>query len=120
MSRAGLNKRRPSFPSDAPSAVLSKVDNVAEPSPPMALVKHGKYVLVGAGGCWWTGFWEAVGSVLEVERGWIWYVLGFGVLEEECGTESIRRRGLALAIGLHGATVVSRPCHLVWGVVEED
>jgi hypothetical protein len=67
----GLNKRRASLPSDAPPHVLKNVDNPIDPSsPPMALVKHGKYVLVGAGGIWWTGFLDGVGSVLEMERGW--------------------------------------------------
>jgi hypothetical protein len=37
----------------------------------MALIKHGKYVLAGVGGMWYTGFVDAVGSVLNIDRPWI-------------------------------------------------
>jgi len=84
MSKPTLNKRRPSFPSSAPKVVLSNVDTPATAlKPPMALIKHGKYVLAGAGGMWYTGFMDAVGSVLENEKAWIrsvWlYVGGMGL-----------------------------------------
>lgn len=68
----GLNKRRPSLPSDSPAEVLRGVDTDASAAkPPMALIKHGKYVLAGAVGCWWTGFLDAVEGVLAREGGWI-------------------------------------------------
>lgn len=53
----------------------------------MALVKHGKYVLAGVGGMWYTGFMDAVGSVLNIERAWI-RLVGSGVecaMPEEIG-----------------------------------
>jgi hypothetical protein len=72
MSKPSLNKRRPSFPSSAPSSVLRDIDTPATTlKPPMALIKHGKYVLAGAGGMWYTGFMDAVGSVLNINRPWI-------------------------------------------------
>jgi hypothetical protein len=86
MSKPTLNKRRPSFPSSAPDVVLSNVDTPATAhQPPMALIKHGKYVLAGVGGMWYTGFTEAVGSVLNVERAWIrsvsWRVVSWEVAD---------------------------------------
>lgn len=72
MSGPSTRKRRPSLPSDSPTEVLNNVDtNAAIDKPPMALVKHGKYVLAGAAGCWYTGFLEAVRGVLDHEGGWI-------------------------------------------------
>lgn len=70
----GLSKRRPSLPSDSPTEVLHRVDSASPAKPPMALIKHGKYVLAGAVGCWWTGFVDAVVAVLDHERGWVRWV----------------------------------------------
>jgi hypothetical protein len=71
MSKPTLNKRRPSFPSSAPENVLRNIDTPATIKPPMALIKHGKYVLAGVGGMWYTVFVDAVGSVLNIDRPWI-------------------------------------------------
>ena len=71
MSKPTLNKRRPSFPSSAPENVLRNIDTPATTKPPMALIKHGKYVLAGVGGMWYTGFVDAVTSVLNIDRPWI-------------------------------------------------
>jgi hypothetical protein len=71
MSKPTLNKRRPSFPSSAPENVLRNIDTPNTLKPPMALIKHGKYVLAGVGGMWYTGFVDAVGSVLNIDRPWI-------------------------------------------------
>jgi hypothetical protein len=71
MSKPTLNKRRPSFPSSAPENVLRNIDTPTTLKPPMALIKHGKYVLAGVGGMWYTGFVDAVGSVLDIDRLWI-------------------------------------------------
>ena len=71
MSKPTLNKRRPSFPSSAPENVLRNIDTPNTLKPPMALIKHGKYVLAGVGGMWYTGFVDAVRSVLNIDRPWI-------------------------------------------------
>jgi hypothetical protein len=43
------------------------------PRPTAALLKHGKYIVLGVGGIWYTGFGEEVGRVLmnEHEHGWV-------------------------------------------------
>jgi len=117
MSKPTLNKRRPSFPSSAPENVLRNIDTPATTKPPMALIKHGKYVLAGVGGMWYTGFVDAVTSVLNIDRPWIRLV--------EVGDQGVwsfgernadhNRRLMVLALGFHASTVVRR-----WPLGEDE
>jgi hypothetical protein len=60
--------RRPSFPSASSKEILSSVD---EARPRIAIVKHGKYTVLGLGGIWYTGLGGEAGRVLGEEEGWV-------------------------------------------------
>lgn len=86
MTTPGLARRRPSFPSQSSGNVVASIDSPPERTP--ILIKHGKYILVGAGGCWWVGLPTVLSRVLHKEDGWIkWvYILDTGM----CGYRVIR------------------------------
>jgi hypothetical protein len=70
-ARSRSTQRRASFPSASSEEILASVDE--PPRPTAALLKHGKYIVLGVGGIWYTGFGEEVGRVLmnEHEHGWV-------------------------------------------------
>ncbi|WWC69208.1 uncharacterized protein I206_103145 [Kwoniella pini CBS 10737] len=69
-SIASSSKRRPSLPSDSSATIVSQLDKPIKPRS-SALIKHGKYVALGALGCWYTDLPNAVRNVLNDEAGWI-------------------------------------------------
>lgn len=68
-ARSRSSQRRASFPSASSDEILASVDE--PPRPTAALLKHGKYIVLGVGGIWYTGFGEEVGRVLMDEHGWV-------------------------------------------------
>ncbi|WWC60857.1 uncharacterized protein I303_103433 [Kwoniella dejecticola CBS 10117] len=77
-SNAFTSKRRPSLPSDSSETIVSQLDKPIKPRS-SAFVKHGKYVLLGAFGCWYTDLPNAVRNVLGDEGGWIRKVMLVGL-----------------------------------------
>jgi hypothetical protein len=67
-ARSRSTQRRASFPSASSDEILASVDE--PPRPTAALLEHGKYIVLGVGGIWYTGFGEEVGRVLTDEHGW--------------------------------------------------
>ncbi|WVF71944.1 hypothetical protein IAT40_006754 [Kwoniella sp. CBS 6097] len=97
-SSASTSKRRPSLPSDSSETIISSLDN-QNPYPTTKkvspFIKHGKYVLLGLGGCWYTDLPGAIARVLETGK-------GAGITGQ--GGDWVRKVML-LGLGLHGTTV---------------
>lgn len=87
MTNSDLTKRRPSFSSQSSGNVVASIDS--PPDRTSVFVKHGKYILVGAGGCWWVDLPTVLSRVLHKEDGWIkWvYILDSGM----CGYRMARK-----------------------------
>lgn len=112
MTTPGLANRRPSFPSQSSGNVVASIDSPPERTP--VLIKHGKYILVGAGGCWWVDLPTVLSRVLHKEDGWIkWvYILdtgmcGYRVVRELTNEPYLCRRMMLAGLGLHVVTIVS-------------
>ncbi|OWZ57485.1 hypothetical protein J007_01378 [Cryptococcus neoformans] len=84
MTNSDLTKRRPSFSSQSSGNVVASIDS--PPDRTSVFVKHGKYILVGAGGCWWVDLPTVLSRALHKEDGWI-------------------KRMMLAGLGLHVATI---------------
>ncbi|OCF36408.1 hypothetical protein I317_01982 [Kwoniella heveanensis CBS 569] len=93
-SSSSSSKRRPSLPSDSSETVISTLDNPAAASKKVVspFIKHGKYVVLGLGGCWWTDLPNAIARVLDTTAG-------------KGGESDWVRKVMLLGLGLHGTTV---------------
>ncbi|WRT67381.1 uncharacterized protein IL334_004352 [Kwoniella shivajii] len=85
-SLSSSSKRRPSLPSDSSANIVSTLDRQPR-THSSAIIKHGKYVLIGGLGCWWVDLPNAVQRVLASEGNWV-------------------RRMMFAGLGGHGATVL--------------
>ncbi|WWD09873.1 hypothetical protein V865_008002 [Kwoniella europaea PYCC6329] len=72
------SRRRPSLPSDSSETIVSTLDKPARINP-SALTKHGKYVLLGALGCWYVDLIGNIKGVLDEEGGWVRKVMIVGL-----------------------------------------
>lgn len=93
-------QRRASFPSSSAENVLANVDKPLKQTS-AALVKHGKYVLVGAAGCWYTGLYGVAKSIWASETGWIKWVSPHWNVQQAHG-----RWVLVASVAAHTSTVV--------------
>ncbi|WVW82821.1 hypothetical protein I302_104833 [Kwoniella bestiolae CBS 10118] len=76
---ASSSRRRPSLPSDSSETIVSTLDKPIRTPHSSALVKHGKYVVAGALGCWYVDLMGNVRSILEDEGGWVRKVMILGL-----------------------------------------
>ncbi|WVQ69816.1 uncharacterized protein L199_008037 [Kwoniella botswanensis] len=72
------SRRRPSLPSDSSETIVSTLDKPARINS-SALTKHGKYVLLGALGCWYVDLIGNIKGVLDEEGGWVRKVMIVGL-----------------------------------------
>lgn len=73
MTSSDLTNRRPSLPSQSSGNVVASIDS--PPDRTSVFIKHGKYILVGAGGSWWVDLPTVLSRVLHKENGWIKWVI---------------------------------------------
>ncbi|KAK1925091.1 hypothetical protein DB88DRAFT_487892 [Papiliotrema laurentii] len=82
-NRGSFAKRRASFPSSSSENILANTDKPIRRSANV-LIKHGKYVLAGAFGCWWTGIADEIVGIYEGPSGWIRSLLVASVAFHAC------------------------------------
>jgi hypothetical protein len=111
-NRGSFAKRRASFPSSSSENILANTDKPIRRSANV-LIKHGKYVLAGAFGCWWTGIADEIVGIYEGPSGWIRYVSG-GLHAE---IRDLTSRSLLVAsVAFHACSVVG----VVFGLDEDE